>query len=515
LVNFPFGGIDPATYSSLASWLTTSMTNDGLTAFKHVGGSDGAQVVPDLAVSLPTPTDGGLTYTFQLRRGIRYSNGAPVRPEDFLRAAERDLRFNGPVEGFASVIGAAACTVSRCDLSRGIIADDSAHTVTFKLAAPDPEFLQQLAGTNAVAVPAGTPENIRGPLPATGPYEVASYSPSHLVRLVRNPYFHQWSRAAQPDGYPDQIVWRIGAGTSTALTMVEHNRADFTLDGPPPDRLSEVRTRFAGRLHTNPNDVTVQLVLNTTVPPFNDVSVRRALSYAIDRHELTRLLGQSSQPTCQLLPPGYIDGYQRYCPYTLNPNRAGAWSAPDLATARRLIAASHTRGMRIVVWSQPGYLTPNWTTTGRYLVSLLDKLGYHARIKAFAANDSGFSRVYDPAQKVQAALWVRTPAYPAASQFFVDFQCPNHHPQAAPINLNPSGFCDPQLDATIRKAFAAEGTDLPTATRLWARADRQITDQAPFVSFVTPSVNDVVSRRVGDYTYNAEFGVLIDQLWVR
>ena len=67
------------------------MTNDGLTAYQHVGGSGSVQLVPDLAVALPSPTDGGTTYTFQLRRGIRYSNGEPLRPEDFRRALERDL----------------------------------------------------------------------------------------------------------------------------------------------------------------------------------------------------------------------------------------------------------------------------------------------------------------------------------------------------------------------------------------------------------------------------------------
>jgi peptide/nickel transport system substrate-binding protein len=83
------------------------------------------------------------------------------------------------------------------------------------------------------------------------------------------------------------------------------------------------------------------------------------------------------------------------------------------------------------------------------------------------------------------------------------------------MNQNPSGFCDPQLDATILDAFAAEQTNSPTATQLWATADKQITDQAPFVSLVTPSINDFVSRRVGNYTFNATFGVLIDQLRVR
>ena len=56
----PFGSLDPTVAASLASILTLYMTNDGLTAFKRVGGSDGAQLVPDLATSVPTPTDGGL-----------------------------------------------------------------------------------------------------------------------------------------------------------------------------------------------------------------------------------------------------------------------------------------------------------------------------------------------------------------------------------------------------------------------------------------------------------------------
>jgi peptide/nickel transport system substrate-binding protein len=111
--------------------------------------------------------------------------------QDFLRTAERDLRLTGPVEGFDLVIGGAACIAAHCDLSRGIVVDDAADTVTFHLTAPDPEFLQQLAAPAAVAVPAGTPEdaNATRPLPATGPYEIASYSPSRLVRLVRNRTF--------------------------------------------------------------------------------------------------------------------------------------------------------------------------------------------------------------------------------------------------------------------------------------------------------------------------------------
>src|SRR5207249_4143571 len=81
-----FPSVDPAVYG--APWGTLILTNDGLTGFRRVGGSDGARLVPDLATTLPTPTDGGRTYTFQLRRGIHYSTGALLRPADFRRAIE-------------------------------------------------------------------------------------------------------------------------------------------------------------------------------------------------------------------------------------------------------------------------------------------------------------------------------------------------------------------------------------------------------------------------------------------
>ena len=74
-----------------------TMTNDGLVAFRKVGGVEGTQLVPDLAISLPTPTDRGTTYTFYLRPGIRYSNGKLVQPEDFRRAIERLFEVEGSV----------------------------------------------------------------------------------------------------------------------------------------------------------------------------------------------------------------------------------------------------------------------------------------------------------------------------------------------------------------------------------------------------------------------------------
>jgi YVTN family beta-propeller protein len=512
--------LDPVFTADLGAAL--SLTNDGLTAYQHVGGSGSVQLVPDLAVSLPSPTDGGTTYTFQLRRGIRYSDNELVRPEDFRRALERDLIL-GPNSNygdvFADVVGGAACAAhpSRCDVSRGVVTDDAANTVTFHLVAPDPDFLARLTLPDAFAVPAGTPmRNIDyHPLPATGPYKWVFVSRDKAT-LERNPYFHEWSHAAQPDGYPDQIVLRHAASQADELTAIEQGRADFGVDGVPAGSVNQLELRFANRLYIEPTDGANWLILNTRVTPFNDLRVRQALSYAIDRGKITRLLQTGGQPTCQMLTP-FILGYRPYCPYTLDPNPSGRWVAPNLAEARRLIAATHTRGTPITIWNLGGYDT-DYTSIEPYLTSLLDRLGYPTKVKDLHDDfPQAPARFADSRTQAQAALGASYPAYPSAAAIVqADFACQSFLPDS-PGNANTAEFCDPQLDAQINNALAAQNNNSPHAAALWAQADQTATDQAPAIPLNIPSNVYLVSARIGNYQYSltAGFGVLPDQLWVR
>src|SRR5262249_34592571 len=146
----------------------------------------------------------------------------------------------------------------------------------------------------------------------------------------------------------------------------------------------------------------------------------------------------------------------------------------------------------------------------------LGKLGYPTQIKTFSVNDTSTGpREADSRTTPQAFFGVGLPLYPAASQFLATSWTCNKFIPHSTTNGNTEEFCDPEFDATVRRALEAEAAGSPAAAQLWAKVDHQITDQAPDVYLVNPSTTDFVSRRTGNYQYNPWLGILIDQLWVR
>jgi YVTN family beta-propeller protein len=513
--------IDTAVAYDTSAWIVLRMTNDGLVAFNQAGGLQGTQLVPNLAVSLPTPTNGGMTYTFRLRPYLRFSTGRPVKASDVRATFERLFEVGElPVTYYDGVLGALRCkrAHTRCDLSRGIVANDAARTVTFHLSEPDPEFLYRLALPFAYVLPTGVDARRAGPsrpLPATGPYVIAEYRLNRLLRLRRNPQFHEWSQPAQPDGYPDEIVFRIGGSPDDAVRDVVRNRGDLftsaqSQNPPSSERLSALKTRYASQVHTNPQPSTIGLFLNTNVAPFDRVDVRRALSYAADRAAAVEVAGgpDVAQVTCQVLPPSF-PGYRPYCPFNGRGTTLEAWQAPDLAKARALIAASGTRGMRITVFS---WADKPWP--GRYAATLLRSLGYRVTIRSGSGYDY-FGLAFDSRTRAQTGTWEWISDYPAASGFFSPIlTCASFLPNN-PANSNASQFCDPRIDRQVARATTEQLTNPVAARERWHRIDRETVDAAPLVPLVNPKAVEVLSKRVGNYQYSPQGGVLIDQLWVR
>jgi peptide/nickel transport system substrate-binding protein len=521
--------LDPAGFAGFPQWQIQSLTNDGLVTYRRTGGLAGGSLVPDLATSLPAPTDGGRTYTFQMRSGIRYSNGELVRPEDIRHEIRRIFTLgNGYVESFyTGIVGATACVHDprHCTLARGIVVDDRANTISFHLVKPDPDFLYKLAFTWADAIPASTPNRDLGLSmpPATGPYMTNSITPSHVRGpdgevafhtwiLVRNPRFQVWNSAAQPAGYPNRILVTDDESAQQAVQAVERNAVDV-LVAVPPGHLAQLAAHYTQRFHSEPVGASRSMVLNTRVAPFNRLAVRQALNYAIDRQKVVNLVGGplAAQSTCQILPPN-IPGYTPYCPYTRQPSPSGSWRGPNLARAMQLVAASGTRGMRVRVLVAPPDMTFPTAAIGRYIVTVLDQLGYRASLRV---SSQWFAILNNSRSRTQIGWWPWYQDYPAPSDFITTLLTCGAFQPASSNNINQAEFCDPQVDAGVSRASALQSTSPGAASQDWSRVDRQITNQAPWLPLYNPRLDVAMSSRVGNYQFHPFYAVLLDQLWVR
>jgi YVTN family beta-propeller protein len=494
-----FDTIDPGLSFATDSFALLGLTYDGLTAFRRVGGSDGTQLAANLAAALPLPTDGGRSYTFTVRSGIHYSDGTLLRAGDFKRAFERMLFLGSPAlqnTPLMKVIGAETCRPGRrCDLSRGVVVHND-RSLTFRLSAPDARLLFALP--QVVPVPRQTPmrEIGRKPIPSTGPYTIDSYIPRRRLTLVRNNRFRSWSERTRPRGYADEIVWRLDVPHADSVRLVETGKADVLFNAVPAGRIDDLAARYPRQLHLIPQRATAFAFLNTHRPPFDDLRVRRALNYAIDRRKMVELHGGAgvAQITCQVIPPS-VPGFRQHCPYT------NAWQTPDFTRARALVAASGTRGQRVVVWTFPFF-----GAEGRYIVSILRTLGYVAVLHEIPQIDAYFRTISDtPTVQVGLAGWFGAQT---ASDALTPLTCD--------FDGNWARFCDRRFDRDVRRLGDEQAADPGAGTALAARLDREIVAQAPWVPLFTPRLADFTSRRIGNYQANtyAAPSVLLDQLWV-
>jgi ABC-type transport system substrate-binding protein/DNA-binding SARP family transcriptional activator len=502
--------VDPAFYNTAFNPQFTGLAYDSLVTFQQSPGAGGTRLVPDLALAIPAPADSGSTYAFRLRPGIRYSDGQVLRADDFRRGIQRLFRVQSPGASlFSGIVGATACArhPAGCDLSRGVVTDDAARTVVFHLTAPDPDFLFNLTqDAFAAPIPPGTPDHeiTSHFVPGTGPYKIAAASATR-IRFARNPFFREWSHAAQPAGNPDAIVWQTMPTVQDSVTAVEHGRADWMFGQIPRAQYQQLRLRAPSELHSSPQPGVDFAPLNTHIAPFNDVQVRRALNFAIDRRALVRLFGGPvfATVTCQPITPG-LPGYRRYCPYTRHPRADGAYTGPDLAQARRLVAASGTAGERVDVWGMTDNPSvPRGVTA--YFGGVLRALGY--RVHLHDIPSATFTQTMRKGLQLSTdGDWAANYPDPASyvPQFF-----------GCGGGTSNGYYCNPALDRQMRQARLLELSHPAKAAALWASIDRQITDDAVWVPTVNQREVDLVSSRLRNYENNPVWGLLVDQSWLR
>jgi peptide/nickel transport system substrate-binding protein len=297
-------------------------------------------------------------------------------------------------------------------------------------------------------------------------------------------------------------------------SAVTAGRADLvavTDDGLPYRSLA---IRYPARVHPGLKLGTVFVFLNTRQPPFTNLKARQAINYAIDRGQIIQLLHLSSPgeatPTCQILPADF-PSYQRYCPYTAGA-KDGAWHRPDLAKAVRLAHQSGTTHVPVTVWTSNGF---GGKAVGSYLVKMLKDLGYRANLRT-ASDAKFYATARNARNKIQLGLTGWLPDIPSSSQFFLPVLTCRSFYQDPTSTDNLAEFCDPHADQLVSEAQAAQQTDPAAARRLWAQADRVVTDQAPWVPIFNRSSTWFVSARVHNCQESPYYaGPLLDQMWVR
>jgi peptide/nickel transport system substrate-binding protein len=467
--------LDPGLSYTVEGWAIMWNVYLPLIGYKHVNGPDGATIVPYLAENLPTVSSDGKTYTLTLRKGLKYSNGAPVKASDFKATIERDFQVDSPGVGFfGNIVGANTYGTTKKGSITGITTNDATGLITIHLVAPQGDFENILATEFAALVPSNSPAKDQSttPLPSTGPYMIKSYAPNKQAILVRNPDFVAADFGGNvPSGNPDKMTIDIIGDDTVALQRTINGQDDYDFHQIPPDRLSSTQAKYGNQIKVYTPANTYYFFMNTRVKPFDNLKVRQAVNFAVNRQALVRIYGGLATPTENILPPTYPQ-YQKHTLYPYN-----------LAKAKALIAASGDKGTTVTVWNHSRGLDPK---AGDYLTSVLNSIGLKAKEKII--NPAVYwTTVGNQATKAQIGFADWFQDYPHPLDWFDVLL--NGERITSTHNNNYANFDDKAINAKI-DALKKQPTLTAAVNSQWAAVDKAVMEQAPWVPFLNRQFTD-------------------------
>ncbi len=338
---FLASGIDPVFF---ASRLVHAATCGGL--MRLAGKPAALRLVPEIAADEPKITNGGRKYTFTIRKGLRFSTGAPVTARSFAHTINRilDPRMKSVFDDdFAIIIGAQEVIDGKAATASGIVA--RGNTLVIRLTEPVGDFPVRVAAPSFCVLPENAPidpEGVRAPVPAAGPYFISEYVPGERVVLERNRFYR-----GDRQRYVDRFRVNLTLDPATILDRVERGELDhgFVLAKDFADRAAEFKRKYGvnrSRFFVTPTPGLAVFHLNTSRPLFRkNPELRQAVNFAVDRKAMTREQGPlAATATDQYMTPvqlGFRD--ERIYPFE-----------PDLRRARKL-AEGHRRGGKAVLYT--------------------------------------------------------------------------------------------------------------------------------------------------------------------
>lgn len=488
--------LDPTLSYSQEGWTAMYETYIPLLTYARANGSAGGKVIPGLAKSLPKVSDGGKTYTLVLRKGLKYSDGRPVRASDFKFAAERMFKVNSPGSPFyTTIVGAEAFAQKKAKEISGIETDDQSGRIVIHLLSPRGTFSNELGMLFTAPVPPDTPDEdmTADPPPATGPYVIVKSRPGQGWEYERNPQWAKTNARAMPEfsaGHYDKITIDIIENASTAVNDIEQGRYDWMQQPAPPDRYAAVKSEFEGtQFRLEPGVSTYYFWMNTTHAPFDDVKVRQAVNYAVDGEALERIYAGQLIAGQQILPPG-MPGYEKF---ELYPH--------DMAKAKELITEANPADREITVWSN---VEPENKEATEYYADVLRKLGFDVKLKQINS-ETYFTLMGNRSTPDLDTGW---------SDWFEDYPHPNDffQPLLSAESIQDTGNTNlaeidiPEFNEKI--ARLAEQDLGPKQEAEYAALDKGYMEQAPWAPYGSRTVSTFVSSEIDldKVIFNPTFG---------
>jgi peptide/nickel transport system substrate-binding protein len=473
--------LDPGLWYFATTWKLSLATCTPLLTYPDAAGNAGKKVIGGIA-SLPRVGNGGRTYTFQIKPGLKFPNGTPINA-----AVEKATftRLNGkklasPAVSFFSVI--------KKITARG-------NTLTMQLSSPVGSFQKRMTVPWTCPVPPGSPagpvEN--GSLLQSGPYLVSNYVPDRTLVLTRNPAYNAKQLGAR--GHFDTITIDIGVDASQAELQVKAGQLDGYLDRLPAASVNQDLhdPSLNGRIFLNPTPSVNYLWMNNDVPPFDNVLVRKAVNYAINRNAILRVWGGRSQGqiTDQILPPT-MGGYRDVQIYPAN---------GDLAKAKALIKAS---GIKLPVKAtlRTRSDAPGFVEMAQAVQAELKPLGFNITVKSAPDSVNG-GIISTRANKIPMGINNWTQDYPDGDDFFLPLL---DGEKITPTNNNNyASFNSAWVNGQINKDVPLLGA---TRDKAWEALDvATMRKYAPWAPLNNPTWVDLISSRLTGYVYTPVYGL--------
>jgi oligopeptide transport system substrate-binding protein len=266
-------------------------------------------VVPDIAEDWDIG-EGGTAYTFHLRQDALFHDGKPVTAENFRYAIDRacDPQTGSVVADtyLGDIVGARARLRGQTSEVEGVeVVDD--HTLRITIDAPKPYFLAKLTHSTAFAL---DPENVEGggrtwtdDPNGTGPFRLVEYRLGERIVLEPNPNYY-----GEPKPELEQVVFVLSGGS--AMTMYENGELDAVpVSLTDIERATDPANPLNKELSIVPTLSTFYLGFNVTRPPFDDVMVRQAFTYALDRQKIVDVIYKKTVPVARAIVPPDMPGY--------------------------------------------------------------------------------------------------------------------------------------------------------------------------------------------------------------